>query len=121
MQFPVQKSFKKESKLGQNSNADLTPKRAIWHSWSADWHMASADRYFPSVDWPKFSAKPRDFLIEIKPIFFNFLEIRMCSNSYMISFSIPNSINRRNKSEIEALLSDFSAPLTLKTFWRLLR
>ena len=33
-------------------------------------HMASADRHFPSADWPKFSAWPEDFLIEIKPIFF---------------------------------------------------
>ena len=72
---------KKESKLDQNSNADLAPKRAIWHSWSVDQHMASAN-------WPKCSTQPRNFLIEIKPIFFRFLEIRTCSNSYLISFSL---------------------------------
>ena len=60
-------------------------------------HMASADRHFLSVVWPKFSAQPRDFLIEIKPTFFYFLEIMMRSNSYLIPFSIPISINRGNK------------------------
>ena len=57
-----------------------------------------------SASWPKFVAQPGDFLIKIKPIFFDFLEIRMRSNSYLISFSIPTSINRGNKSELRALL-----------------
>ena len=63
---------RKESKLDQNSNADSTPKRAIWQSWSAN--------------WPKLLAQPGDSLIEIKPIFNNFLEIRTRSNLYLISF-----------------------------------
>ena len=67
-------------------------------------HMAGADRHFLSTNWPKFSARPGDFLIEIKLIFFDFLEIRMHSNLYLISFSIPTSINRGNKSEIWSLL-----------------
>ena len=50
------KILKNESKLDQNSNTGLSPKRAYQHSWSAD--------------WPKFSAQPEDFLIQIKPIFF---------------------------------------------------
>ena len=60
--------------------------------------------YFPITDWPKFLAQPSDFLIKIKPIFFNFLEIRMHFNLYLISFSIPTSINKGNKSELGALL-----------------
>ena len=85
------KILKRESKLGQNSNAGLAPKRACWHSWSAD--------------WPKCSARPRNVLIEIKPIFFNFLEIRMCSNSYLISFSLffkhPTLYKLRGKKKSE--------------------
>ena len=84
------KILKNESKLDQNSNTGLSPKRAYQHSWSAD--------------WPKFSAQPEDFLIQIKPIFFYFLEIMTRSNLYLVSFSIPTSINRGNKSELEALL-----------------
>ena len=57
------KSSKKESKSDKNSNAGLAPKRACWHSWSAD--------------WPKFSAWPESFLIEIKSIFFDFSEVRL--------------------------------------------
>ena len=90
--------------MDQNSNAYLAPMRAVWHSWSADQLMASADRHFLNADWPKLSAQPGDFLIKIKPIFFNFLEIRTRFNSYMISFSIPIFINRGNKLEIRALL-----------------
>ena len=51
-------------------------------------HMASADRHFLNADWPKLSAQPGDFLIKIKSIFFNFLEIRMHSDSYLVSFSL---------------------------------
>ena len=83
-----QKSSKKESKSDQNSNASLAPKRACWHSWSVDQHMVSANRHIPSADWPKFSTRPVNVLIEIKPIFFDFLGIRMRSNSYMISFNL---------------------------------
>ena len=70
---------KKESKLDQNSNTDLAPKRAIQHSWSADRHIKSAD-------WPKLLARLRDSLIEIRPIFYDFLEIKTHSNLYLISF-----------------------------------
>ena len=88
--IPAQKSSKRESKLDQNSNVDLAPKRAIRHSWSAN--------------WPKLLAWPEDPLIKIKPIFFDFLEIRTCSNSYLISLflSILTSINRGNKLELRA-------------------
>ena len=86
----AKKSSKNESKLEQNSIAGLAPKRAIQHSWSAN--------------WPKFVARPKDSLIEIMSIFFSFLELRMHSNSYMILFNIPTTINRENKSELRALL-----------------
>ena len=56
------------------------------------------------ADWPKFLGRPKDSLIEIKPIFFNFFEIRTHSNSYLIIQlifrSIPTSINRGNKSKV---------------------
>ena len=68
------KILKKKSKSNQNSNAGLAPKRAYQH--------------FPSADWPKYVARLGDLLIEIKPIFFNFLEIKTHSNSYLISFSL---------------------------------
>ena len=88
---------KKESKLDQNSNASLAPKRACRHSWSADCHMASAD-------WPKSSTWPGDPLLKIKPIFFRFLEIRTCVpiciwslSAYFLS--IPTFINRGKKNQ----------------------
>ena len=81
MKFLAKKSSKNESNLDQNSNADLAPKRAIQHTESVDQHMASAD-------WPKCLAQPVDPLIKTKPMFFDFLEIRTCSNSYLISFSL---------------------------------
>ena len=96
MQVLAQKSSKKESKLDQNSNANLASK-------SADRHLASANRHFLNADWPKSSAWPGDPLIEIKPVFFRFLEIRTCSNSYLISFSLSilTSINRGKKIKIK--------------------
>ena len=124
MQFPAKKSSKRESKLNQNSNVDLAPKRAIQHSPSANWH-------FPNADWPKLLAQLKDLPIEIKPIFFNFLEIRTRSNSYLIIQlifqSIPTSINRGCLSKFSTLSdppppsfwqfsSEFSIPLMLKTF-----
>ena len=85
---------KKESKLDQNSNTSSTPKRAIQHSWSAD--------------WPKFVARSEDSLTEIKPIFFNFLEIWRRSTSFLIIQlifrGIPTSINRGNRSKVGVLL-----------------
>ena len=91
MQFLAQETSKKESKLDQNSNAGLAPKRAIWHSWGAD-------RHFPSADWHKNLAWPEDSWIEISPIFFDFLEIMTRLNSYLIIQlifrSFPTSINR---------------------------
>ena len=98
------KILKKGVQIDQNSNASLAPKRAIRHSWSVNQNMRSVNRHFPSVDWPKFAARAGDFLIKIKPIFFDFLEIRTHSNSYLISSSIPTSINRGNKSELRAFL-----------------
>ena len=92
---------KKEPKSNPNSNMGLAPKRACWHSWSVDQHMASAD-------WPKCLARPVSFLIKIKPIFFDFLEIRhvpfrIWSNlAYFLS--TPTSINRGKRSELRALL-----------------
>ena len=68
-------------------------------------HMKSFDRHFPSADWPKLLARLEDSLIEIRLIFYDFLEIRLCSNFYLISFfKHPNNINRGNKSELRALL-----------------
>ena len=100
MQFPAQKSSKKESKLDQNSNAGLAPKRAIQHSWSVDRHMKSAD-------WPKLLAQLEDSRIEINLTLFNFLEIRMRPNSYMIIQlifrSIPTFINRGCLSKFSTL------------------
>ena len=79
------------------SKQGLAPKRACQHFWSADQH-------FPSANWPKHSAWPRDPLIEIEPIVFDFLEIRTCSNSYPISFSLllknPNLYKQRKKKII---------------------
>ena len=72
--FRLKNPEKNESKSDQNSNVGLAPKRACQHSWSAD--------------WPKCSAQPENFLIEIKPIIFDFFEIRTHSNSYLISFSL---------------------------------
>ena len=48
-------------------------------------------------------ARLGDLLIKIEPIFFDFLEIRTHSNSYLILVNIPTSINRGNKSELKAL------------------
>ena len=112
MRFSAKKSSKIKSKLDLNSNASSAPKSAIRHSWSADQHMASVDRHSPSAnqnllsaDWPKLVAQSGDPLIGIKPIFFEILEIRTHSNSYLISFlSILTSINRGEKSELRALL-----------------
>ena len=78
--------------------SSLPPKRAIQHSWSAARHMKSAHRHFSSADWPKSSTQPDDSWIEINLTLFDFLEIRTCSNSYLIIQlifqSIPTSINR---------------------------
>ena len=61
-----------------------------------------------SADWPKCLARPVSFLIKIKPIFFDFLEIRhvpfrIWSNlAYFLS--TQTSINRGKRSELRALL-----------------
>ena len=81
VQFLAKKSLKEESKSDKISNGDLAHKRVCRYSWSANKHMASAD-------WPKCSARLGSHLIDIKPIFFDFLEIRTLSNSYLISFSL---------------------------------
>ena len=128
MQFPAQKSSKKESKLDQNSNAGLAPKRAIQHSWCVDRHMKSVDRHMKSADWPKLLALLEDSRIEINLTLFNFLEIRMRPNSYMIIQlifrSIPTFINRGCLSKFSTLFdppilsgSSLLFPLMIKTFW----
>ena len=107
MQFPTKKPLKKESKLDQNLNVGSAPKRAIWHSWSADRHMKSADRQSLSADWPKLLARPLDSWIEINLTLFDFLEIRTRPNSYLIIqlifLSIPTSINRGCLSKFNTL------------------
>ena len=98
MQFPAQKSLKRESKLDQNSNTDLTPKKAIRHSWS--------------VDWPKVVAWPEDPLIKRNLTFFDFLEIRMRSNSYLISLKHPNLYKQSKQIKIkDSSLLTFQFPL----------
>ena len=77
----LKKPQKNESKSKQNWKGGSAPKRAWWHSWSAD-------RHFLSADWPKCLARPRNLLIKIKSIFFEFLEIKMRFNSYLILFSL---------------------------------
>ena len=129
MQFPAKKSSKKESKLDQNSNASSAPKRAIRHSWGADRHKKCADQHFSSANWHKLEAQPKDSFIEISPTLFNFLEMRTHPNSYLIIQlifrSIPTSIIRGCLSKFSTLSdpplfwlfsSNFSNPLTLKTF-----
>ena len=87
MQFLAKKSSKNESKSNKNSKAGLAPKRAC--------------RHFPSANWPKCLARFGNLLIEIKPIFFEFLEIRTHSNSYLISFlSIPNTEHHLPTSQL---------------------
>ena len=97
MQVSTKKTSKNESKLDQNSNVGSAPKKAIWHSWSADWH--------------KLEARPEDFWIEISPNLFNFLEMRMCLNSYKIILlifrSIPTSINKGCLSKFSTLFCTF--------------
>ena len=107
------KSPKKESKLDQNSNAGLAPKRAIQHSWSVDRHMKSAN-------WPKLLALLEDSWIEINLTPFSFLEIRTRSNSYMIIQlifrSIPTSINRGCLSKFSTLSNPPLSGSSLLTF-----
>ena len=97
--------------MDQYSITDSAPKRAIQHSWSAD-------RHSPSADWHKFEARPKDPLIEIKLIFFDFLEIRTRSNSYLIIQlifqSIPTSINSGCLSKFRTL----SDPPSPSSFWQ---
>ena len=116
VQFSAKKFSKKKFKSDQNSNVSLTPKRACRHS-------QNAYRHFPSADWPECSTWPENIMTETKPIFFNFLEIRMHSNSYLVSFSLffnhPNLCKQRKKIRIQDFFFYFFAPLTLKTFWRL--
>ena len=136
MQFLAKKSLKKESISNHNWKGCLAPKKAYRHSWSVNRHMASANRHmtsanrrFPSVDWPKCSVQPGILLIKIKPIFFELLEIKMCSNSYLILFNLffkhPNLYKYGRPPNIQYLFSDpyfwpflsnFSSPLKLKTF-----
>ena len=120
MQFPAQKSSKKESKLDQNSNAGLAPKRAIQHSWSVDRHMKSVDQHMKSADWPKLLAQLEDSRIEINLTLFNFLEIRMRPNSYMIIQlifrSIPTFINRGCLSKFSTLSDPPLSGSSLLTF-----
>ena len=89
----LKKSSKNESKLDQTQMRVWHPRVAIGHSWSAHWH--------------KFEARLGDPLIKIRPIFFGFLEIRTCSNSYLIIQlifrSIPTSINRGCLSKLSTL------------------
>ena len=84
MQVPAQKTSKKKSKMDQNSNEELAPKRAIQHFSSANWH--------------KLGHRPEGTWIKMKPILFDFLEIRTLPNSYfdyLANFlNILASINR---------------------------
>ena len=63
---------------------------------------------FGESKWHIFMARPRDSLIKIRSIFYDFLKIRMRYNSYLIIKlifqSIPTSINRGNKSKLRTLL-----------------
>ena len=92
--FRLKNPQKRSPNWTKNSNMGLAPKMAYWHSWSAN--------------WPKCSTQPRNFLIVIKLIFFNFLEIRTRSNSYLTHsayfLSILTSINRGKRSKLGALL-----------------
>ena len=68
------------------------------HYWSVDRHMASANQHFPSADWHNFKAWPRNIMIKIKHIHFEFLGIIIRPNSYLIQASLfskhQTSINR---------------------------
>ena len=76
MQVPAQNISKKKSKMDQSSNEELAPKRAIQH--------------FSSTNWHKLGPRPEGTWIKLKPILFDFLEIRTLSNShfdYLANFS----------------------------------
>ena len=85
-----------------------SPKKSLDWTKIGSWarHMASADRHFPSVDWHSLEAWPRNALIEIKWIHFDFLGIRTQPNSYLIQSSLffkhPTSKNREETLEIGA-------------------
>ena len=86
------------------------------HSWSADQHMASVDRHFPSAYWHSFEARPRNILMKIKHIHFDFLEIRIWPNSHLIQSSLyfKWGTKIRNQDPFFKLLF----PLTLKKLWK---
>ena len=95
------KILKKGVQIGPKFKCELGTQEsdlALLECWSA----------LPKCRLAQMETQAEDFLIEINLTFFNFLEIWMRPNSYMIIQlifrSIPTSINRGNKSKLEALL-----------------
>ena len=89
-----------------------SPKKSLDWTKIGNWarHMASANRHFPSANLQNFETRPKNVLIKIKCIHFEFLRIRTQPNSYLIQsnlfFKHLTSINRGLKSGIRSPFSD---------------
>ena len=76
--------FKCGSCTQEGHSALLECLSANQHFSSTDQHFPGADQHFSSANWHKLKAWPDDFWIEISLILFDFLEMRMHPNWYLI-------------------------------------